>query len=295
MSNSNLVSYTKISPNCNKPRADQIRKITIHHMAGNMTVEQCGDLFANPTRQASSNYGIGSNGKIALYVEEANRAWTSGNGENDHQAITIEVANDGGSPAWHVSDAAMESLIALCVDVCKRNGIEKLNFTGDKTGNLTMHKYFQATACPGPYLESQFPWIAQQVNKRLSPEVAEEVYTVKPGDTLSGIATKYGTTFQELAEYNGISNPNLIYPEQKIKIPAVKKAESGNKATAFATIKAGSTVRLKQGAKDCGGKGLAAFVYNRDHKVLEIKADRAVIAFEGKVVAAVRAEDLYLV
>ena len=83
-------------------------------------------------------------------------------------AVTIEVANDGGAPDWHVSDKALASLIDLCVDICKRNGIEKLNFTGDATGNLTMHKWFQATACPGPYLESKFPYIASEVNKRLS-------------------------------------------------------------------------------------------------------------------------------
>ena len=48
----------------------------------------------------------------------------------------------------------------------------------------------------------------------------EKTYTVVSGDTLSGIASKYGTTYQKLAEYNGISNPNLIYPGQKIKIPS---------------------------------------------------------------------------
>lgn len=49
---------------------------------------------------------------------------------------------------------------------------------------------------------------------------ADTVYVVKKGDTLSGIASKYGTTYQKLAEYNGIKNPNLIYVGQKIKIPA---------------------------------------------------------------------------
>lgn len=48
----------------------------------------------------------------------------------------------------------------------------------------------------------------------------EQVYTVTSGDTLSGIARKYGTTYQKLASYNGIANPNLIYVGQKIKIPA---------------------------------------------------------------------------
>lgn len=170
MSNSSLICYTKLSPNCSKPRNKPISKITIHHMAGNLTIEQCGNVFAPTSRQASSNYGIGSDGRIGMYVEEKNRAWTSSNAQNDNMAVTIEVANDVVGGNWHISDKAMESLINLCVDICKRNGIEKLNFTGDKNGNLTMHKWFAATACPGAYLESKFPYIANEVNKRLVKE-----------------------------------------------------------------------------------------------------------------------------
>ena len=168
MSNSKLISYTRLSPNCNSPRNNKIDTITIHHMAGNLTVEQCGALFASPAREVSSNYGIGTDGRIALYVDEANRSWCSSSPANDNRAITIEVANDGGEPNWHVSDKAMASLINLCVDICKRNGIKKLNYTGDTSGNLTMHKWFAATGCPGPYLGSKFPYIAAEVNKRLS-------------------------------------------------------------------------------------------------------------------------------
>jgi hypothetical protein len=178
MSNSKLVNYTKISPNSTNPRRDKIRKITIHHMAGNLTVETCGNVFAPTSRQASSNYGIGTDGRVGMYVEEKNRAWTSSSAANDNQAVTIEVANDEIGGNWHVSDVALAKLIDLCVDICQRNGIEKLNFTGDKNGNLTMHKYFAATSCPGPYLESKFPYIAAEVNKRLGK--AETAPASKP-------------------------------------------------------------------------------------------------------------------
>lgn len=167
MSNSSLVNYTRISPNKSK-RTAPISKITIHHMAGNLSVESCGNVFASSTRQASSNYGVGSDGRIGLYVPEDYRAWTSSNSANDNVAITIEVANDGGaSTNWHCSDKALEATINLCVDICKRNGIKKLNYTGDKNGNLTRHNMFAATTCPGPYLQSRFPGIAEEVNKRL--------------------------------------------------------------------------------------------------------------------------------
>ena len=169
MSNSSLVNYTKLSPNYST-RKDTIKKITIHHMAGNLSVETCGNVFASSSRQASSNYGIGSDGRVGMYVEEKNRSWCSSNANNDHQAVTIEVANDQIGGDWHVSDTALAKLIELCVDICKRNGIEKLNYTGDASGNLTRHNMFVATTCPGPYLQSKFEYIASEVNKKLQPE-----------------------------------------------------------------------------------------------------------------------------
>lgn len=183
MSNSSMVVYTKISPNRTSPRNHKIDKITIHHMAGNATIESCGNEFQKKERQASSNYGIGTDGRVAMYVEEKDRSWASSNSANDNRAVTIEVANCGGDPDWPVSDKAMASLIDLCVDICKRNGIPKLNFTGNKDGNLTMHCYFAATACPGPYLKSKFQYIANEVNKRLTgaeqPESEENLYRIR--------------------------------------------------------------------------------------------------------------------
>lgn len=165
--NSPLVDYTRLSPNYTDRAGTPIKKITIHHMAGNCSVETCGNIFANPGRKASANYGIGTDGRVGLYVEEKNRAWTSSNRDNDMQAVTMEVANDSGAPNWHVSDIALAKCIDLCVDICKRNGIKQLNYTGDASGNLTMHCYFAPTACPGPYMKSKFQYIADSVNARL--------------------------------------------------------------------------------------------------------------------------------
>ena len=101
-------------------------------------------------------------------MEEGNRAWTSSSRENDHQAVTIEVANDETGGSWHVSDQAFETLITLCTDICRRNGITRLDFTGNPEGNLTLHKMFSGqTECPGPYLESRMEEIAALVNERL--------------------------------------------------------------------------------------------------------------------------------
>lgn len=174
MSRSKLVDYVSLTDHCNKPREYPISVITIHHMAGNLSVETCAKVFQNPTREASSNYGIDSQGRVGLYVEEENRAWTSSNEENDHKAITIEVANDEIGGNWHVSDAALEKTIQLCVDICQRNDIKELNFTGDLSGNVTLHKWFARTVCPGPYLESKIPYIVEEVNKRLKDNSADD-------------------------------------------------------------------------------------------------------------------------
>lgn len=170
MSNSALVSYTQLSPNCNAPRNQKISKITIHHMAGSLTLPQFGALVARPSRQMSANYAIDKDGNIGLFCDEANRSWCSSSPWNDHRAITIEVANDGGAPNWHVIDKSMAALLDLCTDICRRNGMAKLEYTGDKNGSLTMHCFYAATACPGPYLKSKFAEIAKTVTARLAGE-----------------------------------------------------------------------------------------------------------------------------
>ena len=214
MSNSTLVDFTMISPNSTNPRKDKIRKITIHHMAGNLTVEQCGKGFANKSRQASSNYGIGSDGRVGLYVEEKNRSWASSSPANDNQAVTIEVANDVVGGNWHVSYNALAKTIELCTDICKRNGIKKLNFTGDTSGNLTMHKYFAATACPGPYLESKFPYIADEVNKRLAGGIKRELENA--ADIVDALAKRGIMTNSALWQVKCSADINAYWLARKI-------------------------------------------------------------------------------
>ena len=191
MSNSTLATYTRLSTNRTSPRNHKIDTITIHCMAGNLTVERCGEIFAKRSRMASSNYGIGSDGRIGLYVEECNRSWCSSNKANDMRAITIEVANDGGAATgWHVSDAAMAALIELLVDICRRNDIKKLLWKADKKligqidkQNMTVHRWFKNKACPGDYLFGKHSYIANEVNKRLGAETC--VATVeKPSESV---------------------------------------------------------------------------------------------------------------
>lgn len=195
--NSPLVDYTKISPNRTKNRNHKIDTITIHCVVGQLSVETLGNVFAPASRQASSNYGVGSDGRIGMYVEEKDRSWCTSNAANDHRAITIEVASDTKHP-YTVNSKAMKSLINLIVDICKRNGIKKLLWKGDKSligqvnkQNMTVHRWFANKSCPGDYLYNKHSYIANEVNKRLGAvketakvETKEPTKTVaKPKDT----------------------------------------------------------------------------------------------------------------
>ncbi len=216
--NSPLVTYTKLSPNKTSPRNHVIDTITIHCMAGNLSVETCGNVFAKASRQASSNYGIGSDGRIALYVNESDRSWCSSNKANDNRAVTIEVANDGGAPDWHVSDKAMAALIELVTDICRRNSIKQLVWSTNKTNrvnhlngcNMTVHRDFAAKACPGEYLYHKHTYIAEEVNKKLGVSVSvttpvkDELYQVKLLDNLNIRKTPNGTIVQPNGARKGI-------------------------------------------------------------------------------------------
>lgn len=177
MSNSPLISGTLLTNNCTKPRNHKIDTITPHYMCWYTDARTCCQSFIPSSRKASANYCIGKDGEIWLNVEEKNRAWTSGNSNNDNRAITIECANymDNSSygklptPTWN-------SLISICVDICKRNGATKLVYTGYKSWStlksneilLTKHKWFQDTDCPGPWLDKKFEDLANEVNAILN-------------------------------------------------------------------------------------------------------------------------------
>ena len=152
-------------------RAQKVCRISPHAMAVDHSVEVCGVYFQNRKSKCSSNYGIDSQGRIACYVPEDWRSQCSDNWENDEIAITIEIANDGPGPEFHVSDKALAALADLCEDICRRHGF-RLDFTGDETGNVTLHRWFKpGKTCPGPYIESKLPWLQEEVNRRLEVAV----------------------------------------------------------------------------------------------------------------------------
>ena len=216
MSNSPLVDYIKISPNKTSPRNHKIDTITIHCVAGQCSVETLGNIFASTSRKASSNYGIGPDGRIGMYVEEKDRSWCSSNAKNDNRAITIEVASDTTEP-YAVTDKAYAALLDLVTDICKRNGIKKLLWKGDKSligqvdkQNMTVHRWFANKSCPGTYLYNKHPEIAAEVNKRLGVNDTTTVqtstfkpYRVNVSISDLNIRKGPGTNYAKTGKYTG--------------------------------------------------------------------------------------------
>lgn len=183
MSNSSLVSHTRLSPNFTAGRVNYTR-ITPHCVVGQLTVESIGSIFAPRSRKASSNYGIGKDGRIGQYVDEKNRSWCTSSAANDTRAITIECACDLKHP-FAMNDNVYKSLINLCVDICKRHGKKKLLWLGSKAKALsytpkademilTAHRWFSVTACPGDWLYGREHDLATKVTAILFDSKVQE-------------------------------------------------------------------------------------------------------------------------
>lgn len=187
MSNSSLVSYTKLSPNHSGARTHSIDRITPHCVVGQLTAESICGCFTSTDRQASCNYGIGTDGKIALCVDEGNRSWCSSSNANDQRAVTIECASDKSEP-YAMNDAVYAALVNLCTDICKRNGKNKLIWISDKETALeytpadgemliTVHRWFANKSCPGNWLFAKLGELAETVTKNLSGNASSNVST----------------------------------------------------------------------------------------------------------------------
>lgn len=323
MSNSPLVSYTKISPNKTSPRNHKIDTVTIHCVVGQCSVETLGNIFAPASRQASANYGIGVDGRVGMYVEEKDRSWCSSNAANDHRAITIEVASDTTEP-YAVNAKAYATLIDLLVDICRRNGITKLVWSTNKADrvnhkngcNMTVHRDYANKSCPGTYLYERHAQIASEVNKRLgstttSPEPE------KPSTDVQG-AFKVG----DIVEFKGYKHYSTANASKgssvkpcRAKVTQVYKTgkhpyhvRAVNSLGAFTSgvygwvdaadlapideIKAGNKVKVLNAVTYTGQKFKT---YYDEYDVIQVNGDRAVIGIGKTVTAAINIKNIQLV
>lgn len=174
--------------------------------------------------------GVNAAGKVETYqtLPFDLCCWGVGSGSkgsynyNPQARIQFEICEDGLADQAYF-DAAFREAAEFCAYLCKEYG-----FGADK---ICSHKEAHAQGYGSNHGDCDhwlakfgqtMDWFREEVGKLLAAPAApatETVYTVVKGDTLSGIAARYGTTWQALAEYNGIANPSLIHAGQKIRIP----------------------------------------------------------------------------
>lgn len=268
----------------------KVSKITIHHAAGVTSLDGFSSILKSGN--VSWTYAIDVNGKIGCYLDEGFRPWTSSSKSNDYNAVTIEVSNSSIGGNWPISDASYSALLNLCEDICRRNNITELVFTGSaETSNLTMHKWFTATACPGPYLSSKFPEIAKTVNARLKGMPTYTASTITPNAYQS--ANGQSTSIINIDNILGNSCPYIatLSHTSTSRISSTWKTKCG---ISGAILEAGSlydkghnlqtkfeSSRLKQQAKDAEAAGLPIGLYmeGRAHTSTEAAREMYYLSF----------------
>lgn len=326
MSNSGLVVYTKLSPNHSGQRTHSIDRITPHCVVGQLSCESICGCFTNPERQASCNYGIGTDGRISLCVEEKNRAWTSSSNANDQRAVTIECSSDKTAP-YAMTDAVYAALIDLCTDICKRNGKSKLLWFGDKDETLayepkademiiTVHRWFANKSCPGDWLYNRLGDLAAKVTSRLgggSQQPSGTLYRVQTGAykqkanadaQLAKVkAAGFDTYMVQAGSYYKIQVGAYSKKENADAMAAKLKAagfdtyittEQGkavsSSGSAVTSLAVGDKVKLASNAPTYGSSTkFQSWVYSSTLYVREISGNRVVISTQktGAVTGAV--------
>ena len=275
--NSPMVVYTKLSPNHSGQRTHSIDRITPHCVVGQCSVETLGSIFAPSSRQASSNYGIGEDGRVGMYVEEKNRSWCSSSNANDQRAVTIECASDNTEP-YAFKDVVYQTLIKLCVDICQRNGKKKLLWLGDKDTTLaytpkademvlTVHRWFANKSCPGSWMYARMGDLASKVTAQLGGSKQEETPTVTDAektiwDFLHG---KIGNAYGAAGMMGNLYAESALRPNNLQN--TYEKKFGMTDAEYTAAVDDGSYTNF---VKDSAGYGLAQWTYwSRKQALLE--------------------------
>lgn len=326
MSNSGLVVYTKLSPNHSGQRTHSIDRITPHCVVGQLSCESICGCFTSPEREASCNYGIGTDGRISLCVEEKNRSWCSSSNANDQRAVTIECSSDKTAP-YAMTDAVYAALIDLCTDICKRNGKSKLLWFGDKNKTLayepkademiiTVHRWFANKSCPGDWLYNRLGDLAAKVTSRLgggSQQPSGTLYRVQTGAykqkanadaQLAKVKAAGFDTYMvqaggyykiQVGAYSKKANANAMAAKLKAAgfdtyITTEQGKAVSSSGSAAASLAVGDKVKLASNAPVYGSSTkFSSWVYSSTLYVREISGNRIVISTQktGAITGAV--------
>ena len=271
--------------------------VVIHNTANNASaVNEIAYMHRN-NNEVSFHYAVDDK-EIIQGLPLNRNSWNAGdggNGKGNRKGISIEIcySKSGGAKFETAQKNAAELTAKLLKDYGW--GIDKVK----------KHQDFNGKHCPHRTLDDYgWDYFLKLVEGYMTPKTTAKI---KKGSLVS---IKSGAKY-----YNGKTVPSWVQ-KQKWYVASVSgdkaiidKSENGTNSinspinikylslatkTATPAIKVGSTVKLNKGAKTYEGKALSSFVYNRKHKVKELKNDRAVITYLGITVAAVNVKDLTL-
>ena len=264
MSKSSLAteSYPAYTGNYTKGRTQKISKITIHHMAGKLTAKQCGQIFQTKGRKASSHYGIGYDGTIANYVDEADTSWCDANWNSNCKSITIETSNNVVGGDWTVSDESLNSLIKLVADIAKRNNFGTLV----KGTNVTWHSMYANTACPGAYLLSKMDYIVDEANKILNGTTASQNTSNLVSTIQQWFNNNYSNVFGKIAVDNSFGPDTRKHLIQALQQEMNKQYRAGlDRDGSFGPATRRCFLDLKRGVSGNITRICQAFLYYKGY------------------------------
>jgi N-acetylmuramoyl-L-alanine amidase CwlA len=294
-----LVPVTKKGKKC--PYKMTPTRIVVHNTANDASARNQIAYMKRNNNEVSFHYAVDDK-EVVQGIPENRNSWNAGDGghgKGNREGISIEICYSKSGGDRFIK--AEQNAVDLIVDILKRYGwgIDK----------VTKHQDYNGKYCPHRTLDMGWKRFIGMIEDKLNPKpVAKPVTsTIKKGDLVS---IKKGAKY-----YNGKAIPNWVL-SAKWYVASVSgdravidDSEDGKfhinspvnvsyltvaKATAKPTIKVGSTVKIKKGAKTYDGKSLASFVYSRKHKVKELKGNRAVITYLGITVCAIDVKNLTL-
>jgi LysM repeat protein len=218
-------TWRPIPTNFTKGGQDAVCGVVVHIMAG--TLPGSDAWFRNPKAQASSHFGTGKAGALYQWVDTKDRAWAQAGGNRTW--VSVENEGQGGDT---LTTAQLQRNAEVLAWAHKVHGVPLQLASGPSGRGLGWHgmggsAWGGHTSCPGSKIVAQLPEIVRRAKAIVGQPVTTpdkpstaDTYTVKAGDTLSGIGTKLGVAWRTLATLNGLKEPYTLAIGQKLKVRA---------------------------------------------------------------------------
>lgn len=264
--------------------------IAVHYIGNAGTSAEANrNYFQNNNDDVSANYIIGLNGEIICCIPPDEVAWCT----CQANSYSVSIENCHPDSTGKFNSKTYQSLVELCAYLCRKYGLDE--------SDLIRHYDVTGKVCPKGFVPKSKGGSDDNSNtawKKFKADVK-----AKLGGTSTTTNTKTATFYRvrkswsdaksQIGAFSSLDNAKkackagyTVY--NKLGKAVYTKAETS-------TIKVGSKVKVKSGAKDYSGNSLASFVYKSTYTVMEISGNRVVIGVNGAVTAAVHKNNIIIV